>query len=221
MTPAERLFIALDCGADHAMRVVLDTLRLGVGYKIGPILLTQSEGGAVLAMLRHARARVFMDFKLRDTASVIARVIDGMAETGIHMATVFGRASALDAAVAGRGSRPNPLLLAVANLSDSTMPNGEHFLANWLGQGGDGVVLSAKDDKQTMAGTIVMPGVRLAGDHFAGGHTRTFTPAEALAFGASHLVVGRPIVQADSPREATVLYLDAIAAVIRPRPAAG
>ena len=74
---------------------------------------------------------------------------------------------------------------------------------NAIGAGLRGVVCSAQEAAPVRGrigkdSWIVIPGIRRAGDS-AGDQIRTATPAEAVLAGATHLVVGRPILQADEP----------------------
>jgi orotidine-5'-phosphate decarboxylase len=84
--------------------------------------------------------------------------------------------------------------------------------------GCDGIVCSGEEVATVAArwpgGTFVIPGLRPAGSDL-GDQKRVLTPAEALARGASLLVIGRPITGAADPREAA----RAIAASLAPRPA--
>jgi orotidine-5'-phosphate decarboxylase len=57
---------------------------------------------------------------------------------------------------------------------------------------------------------IVVPGIRRAGDAL-GDQVRTADPASAVRAGATHLVVGRPILQAAAPADAIARFQDAIA----------
>jgi len=72
----------------------------------------------------------------------------------------------------------------------------------------DGVVASAKEAAKIRQAVpddflVVTPGIRMAGDD-VGDQKRIATPANALSDGASHIVVGRPITQADDPKAAAL-----------------
>jgi orotidine-5'-phosphate decarboxylase len=83
-----------------------------------------------------------------------------------------------------------------------------------LASGCQGVVASAREAASLRAElgndfVIVTPGVRLAGS----GHddqARVVTPAEAIAAGATHIVVGRPITEAADPATAAKAILEQI-----------
>jgi orotidine-5'-phosphate decarboxylase len=72
-----------------------------------------------------------------------------------------------------------------------------------LANGCQGIVSSAREASTLRAElgnqfAIVTPGVRPAGGD-VGDQVRVVTPAEAIASGASHIVVGRPITEAADP----------------------
>jgi orotidine-5'-phosphate decarboxylase len=58
---------------------------------------------------------------------------------------------------------------------------------------------------------IVVPGIRRPGDP-AGDQVRTASPAEAVGQGATHLVVGRPILDSTDPRATLSEFLSVLAA---------
>lgn len=84
--------------------------------------------------------------------------------------------------------------------------------------GMDGVVCSSKEIESIRAACgadfiLVVPGIRPAGAAH-GDQKRVMTPAAAITSGASCLVVGRPIVQAEAPVEAAKAILDEIAGAV-------
>ena len=131
----------------------------------------------------------------------------------------------LRAAVEAAASAPRPpLILAVTVLT--SLSDGD--LAE-IGMGGQvrgqvlrlaalarnagcgGVVASAQEARELRQElgsgfAIVTPGVRLAGED-QGDQARVVTPAQAMAAGASHIVVGRPITGAVEPAEAAKVIL--------------
>jgi len=122
----------------------------------------------------------------------------------------------LRAAVDAAKARPELMVLAVTVLTSmdendirsigmqGTAQDSVVRLANLaLASGCPGVVASAREasalrSKLGYAFAVVTPGVRSLGGN-VGDQVRVVTPAEAIAAGASHLVVGRPITEAADP----------------------
>ena len=135
----------------------------------------------------------------------------------------------MEAAVKGRRDR-NLKLLAVTVMKNLTqddlaeqgvqMDAGElvvHRASLAEEAGFDGVIASGQEAAAIRAATgkdflIVTPGIRPAGAEVAD-QARVLTPAKAIAAGATHLVVGRPITQAEDPGAAAAAIVTEIAAV--------
>lgn len=222
-TPDLRLIVALDPPhVPHALAGEAMAERLGdaVGfYKIGLGMLT--GGGLALAMaLKDRGKRVFLDLKLFDIGATVEAAVAGLAGFGPDFLTVHGDPSVVRAAARGRG-RAETRILAVtvltsldrADLDEAMIAPGAvgavaaERARRALAAGADGVICSALEAAAVRAlpeaagRLIVCPGVRPAGEA-AGDQKRIATPAAALAAGADHVVVGRPIVAAADPAAA-------------------
>lgn len=222
-----QILAALDVDTAEAAHALADTLRGAVGgFKIGSRLFT-SHGPSIVESLVARGDRVFLDLKFHDIPNTVAGAVAAATRLGVWMVNVHasgGHAmmkAACDAAdaEASRLSRPRPLVIAVTmltSLSEETM--GEigvgGAMASQVGRlavlaqsaGLDGVVASAQEialirNRCGKMFEIVTPGIRSASDD-KGDQRRTMTAAEALAAGASYLVVGRPIIAAADPRAA-------------------
>jgi len=208
----DRLIVGLDVASvDEALAVVEELGDTVSFYKIGYQLAF--AGGLELARRLVADGKqVFLDMKLLDIDNTVARGVEAVAGMGVAMLTVHAYPKAMRAAVeAARGA---PLrLLAVTVLTSMDAPDmaeagyacdprtlvlrrAEQALAAGMG----GIVCSAAEAAavrrivgQDMA--VVTPGIRPAGAAH-GDQKRVMAPAEALAAGASHLVVARPVVAA-------------------------
>ena len=208
----DRLIVGLDVASVDEARAVVEELGDTVSfYKIGYQLAF--AGGLELARRLVADGKqVFLDMKLLDIDNTVARGVEAVAGMGVAMLTVHAYPKAMRAAVeAARGA---PLrLLAVTVLTSMDAPDmaeagyacdprtlvlrrAEQALAAGMG----GIVCSAAEAAavrrivgQDMA--VVTPGIRPAGAAH-GDQKRVMAPAEALAAGASHLVVARPVVAA-------------------------
>jgi orotidine-5'-phosphate decarboxylase len=235
----DQLLVALDVETgDQALRLA-DSLRGSVGgFKIGSRLFT-AEGPAIVRSLADNGDRVFLDLKYHDIPSTVGAAVAAATGLGVWMVNVHAsggtammraaREAAHDAAA--RRNVPPPLVIAVTVLTSMTRVSlretgividlGDQVLrlAELTKEAGlDGVVASPREtplirDRFGAGFTIVNPGIR--GD--TAGETkddqeRTMTPAEAVAAGASYIVVGRPIIAAQDPQMAARAIVDSLGA---------
>jgi len=216
--PRQRLIVALDVStAAAAQKIVTAVGDSALTYKVGMQLYT-AEGPQVVRDLLASGRRVFLDLKYHDIPNTVAGAVKEAAKLGVSMLTVHaaGSGKMLRAAVEAAQARPGLMVLAVTVLTsldtydldkigirgsveDSVVRLATIALAN----GCQGAVASAREASTLRAElgndfAIVTPGVRPAGSS-AGDQVRIVTPAEAIAAGASHIVVGRPITEAADP----------------------
>ena len=212
----DRLLVALDVDSAAQARALADRLRGAVGgFKIGSRLFT-SEGPALVDELVARGDRVFLDLKFHDIPNTVAGAVAAATRLGVWMlnvhasggSTMMRAARAAADEEAARRSRPAPLVIAVTMLTsldqqalaDIGMTEGMAAQVGRLAalteaSGLDGVVASAHeiDIIRRRCGrqfAIVTPGIRGAADP-RGDQSRTMTAADALAAGATYLVVGQ------------------------------
>jgi len=213
-----RLIVALDVSsATQAQNIVAAVADSAFCYKVGMQLYT-AEGPQVVRDLVAAGRRVFLDLKYHDIPNTVAAAVAEAARLGVSMLTVHaaGGGKMLRAAAAAASAQPGLIVLGVTVLTSLT----DHDLyqlgvvdevedqvlrlaALALANGCTGVVAAAREAsllRSKLPGdfAIVTPGVRPAGSA-AGDQARVVTPAEAIAAGATHIVVGRPITEARDP----------------------
>jgi orotidine-5'-phosphate decarboxylase len=222
---APKLMLALDLpNCDDARRMVTMLEGLPLIYKIGLELIY--TGGLDLARELIAEGRsVFLDAKLLDIPNTVERAAGSAAALGVSFVTVHGAdRKTLDAAMRGRGASAMKLLavtvltsLDAADLKEQgiTEASLDEMVLRRAAQaaeaGFDGVVASPREARairQRLGDRllIVTPGIRPAGA-VAGDQARIATPAEAIAAGANHIVVGRAITKAGDPRAAALAIL--------------
>jgi len=217
--PRQRLIVALDVSTGEAARKIVAAVGdSALTYKVGMQLYT-AEGPPIVRELVASGRRIFLDLKYHDIPNTVGAAVSAAAKLGVSMLTVHaaGGGKMLRAATeAAEKVNPNLLVLAVTVLtslddadlgilgvrggvSDQVLRLAALALAN----GCRGIVASAHEcealrEEFGREFVIVTPGVRPAGS----GHddqARVVTPAEAIAAGASHIVVGRPITEASDP----------------------
>jgi len=221
----DQLLVALDVDTAAKARALADQLRGAVGgFKIGNRLFT-SEGPALVEELAARGDRVFLDLKFHDIPNTVAGAVTAATRLGVWMLNVHasGGSVMMRAArtaadeEAGRLSRPAPLVIAVTMLTSLdqqalTEIGLQASVAEQVGRlaalteaaGLDGVVASPQEidiirRRCGHAFAIVTPGIRGVSDQ-RGDQSRTLSAHDALAAGASYIVVGRPIVEAADPR---------------------
>ncbi len=220
----DRLIVALDMpGIEEAQRLIATLDQAVSFYKVGLELLF--TGGLDLARSLKAQGkRVFLDMKLLDIGNTVERAVSNAKELGVDFLTVHGHdLKTLRAAVAGRGSSHLKLLAVtvLTNLTeDDLRQQGLHMspadlvlhrarLAHEAGF--DGVIASGQEAARIREAVgpgflIVTPGIRLPGST-TDDQERVMTPDHAITAGADHIVVGRPITQADDPSISAEAFL--------------
>lgn len=230
LAPEERIICALDLPTlDEALRLV-DSLDGSVSwFKIGMELFT-SEGPRAVESVLGRGAGVFLDLKYHDIPATAERAIEAAGALGVSLLTVHasGGPAMLEACARGRDRcQSPPAVLAVTVLTSldaaalSAIGMERAVEAQVLRAGGlareagiDGLVASPREVASLRRELgedilIVTPGVRLAsGGH--DDHARAETPQTAVRDGADLLVIGRPIRDAEDPREAARVFAQAI-----------
>lgn len=227
--PRDRLIVALDVPTHDAALGWVDRLGERVSfYKVGLELFTAC-GPKIIEDLVARQKRVFLDLKLHDIPNTVAATVRVLARTGAHLTTLHasGGPAMLKAAVeAVEGSHLKLLAVTVlTSLSQDDLAADGHGqtlsglveLRSMMAKiaGVHGIVcspLEAQAARQIVGPDrlIVTPGVRAAGPR-SDDQQRTATAAAAIAAGASHVVVGRPITQADDPLAAVDAILTELA----------
>ncbi len=230
------LIVALDVSsATRAQEIVAAVGESAFCYKVGMQLYT-AEGPQVVRDLVAAGRHVFLDLKYHDIPNTVAAAVREAARLGVSMLTVHasGGSKMLRAATdAARSVKPDLVVLAVTvltSLTDHDLDNlgvhgrvGDQVLrlaALALANGCQGVVAPARDTARLRTElkddfVIVTPGVRPLGTAPAD-QARVVTPREAMAAGATHIVVGRPITEAPDPGAEARAILAEIGSALQP-----
>ena len=219
MDPRQRLIVALDVSTAAAARKIVAAVGDSAhAYKVGMQLYT-AEGPAIVRDLIGSGRRVFLDLKYHDIPNTAGAAVRVAADLGVSMLTIHasGGGKMIRAAVeAAQATKPDLLVLAVTVLTSlddvelgklgvrgAVLDQVLRLAALALSNGCKGVVASAHEAAALREEfgndfAIVTPGVRPAGSG-AQDQARVVTPAEAIAAGSSHIVVGRPITDTLDP----------------------
>lgn len=225
--PADRIIVALDgMDADQALAFALSIPELR-WVKVGLELFT-AAGPQVVRQLRGEGKRVFLDLKFHDIPATMAGACRSAARLGAELMTVhacagsealrMAQAAAQEGALAA-GLEP-PILLAVTVLTswdatrfanelsiDATMETYVEQMSTLAASAGLGGCVCSPLEAAALRSAhpepfaLVTPGIRPAGSA-CGDQARVMTPAQAVAAGATQLVIGRPITAAADPLEA-------------------
>lgn len=235
MTNDSYLIVALDTPSLEVARKLLKELKgIVTFYKIGFELFT-AHGWEAVELVWQAGGRVFLDLKLHDIPTTVAKTVAVICEHEVEMFTVHALGGLemmkrtremIDERV--KTGKRKPLALGVTLLTSHT----ESDLSKELGiertlneevlalarlvkkAGLDGVISSPQETDLLRKEfprdfLIVTPGVRPEGVA-KGDQKRTFAPQAAKDAGADYLVIGRPITAAANPRKEAVTILNAL-----------
>jgi orotidine-5'-phosphate decarboxylase len=222
----DKILVALDVESRATAMQLADTLRGAVGgFKIGSRLFT-AEGPAMVRALTDRGDRVFLDLKYHDIPNTVATAVAAATELGVWMVNVHaaGGTAMMRAArtaaqeTAAKRNVAAPLVIAVTVLTSLNQAALTEIgiaielmdqvlrLAELTKEAGlDGIVASPRETAAVRRRcgaefAVVTPGIRGgAAAATKGDQERTMTPAEAIAAGASYLVIGRPVIEASDP----------------------
>lgn len=222
------VILALDLPGDDARRL-LDRIPGLRWVKVGSILFAR-EGPDLVRELVDRGLQVFLDLKWHDIPNTVAGAVAAARDLGVRMATVhtLGGSAMLEAAARAAGDSlgivgvtvltshtPDSFSAAVGRQGVVVLDEVQRLVAVARGAGLRGVVCSPHEAAVARAALpasawIVVPGIRRPSDA-SGDQARTATPREAALQGATHLVVGRPILASPDPHtvfEELTLSLD-------------
>lgn len=213
----DRLVVALDVPTVARALQVLDMLGEAVTfYKVGLELLADPDVGVLLATLQQRHKKIFLDLKLHDIPRTVAAAVRGWCSRGIHCLTVHVAAGIVEAAVAAAAGRCGVLGVTVLTSlvpQDLMVDDAAGLRAVVLERarmaqqaGCAGVVASGLEVAMLREAlgpslAVYVPGIREAGAA-SDDQRRVVSAKEAMAAGADHLIVGRPILGAPDPLQA-------------------
>jgi orotidine-5'-phosphate decarboxylase len=219
------LILALDLPRAADALALLERVPRVQWVKLGPVLMTR-EGPGVIRSLLERGLKVFLDLKWHDIPNTVAGAVTAAREMGVTMVTVhaLGGRAMLDAAVVAAGGELDLIGVTVLTSFDAAgysrslgrtdvalAQEVERLALAAVESGLRGVVCSAKEvsllrQRLGPAPYLVVPGIR-GGSDPAADQSRVATARDAAGSGATHLVVGRPVLQAADPAAAVEALL--------------
>jgi orotidine-5'-phosphate decarboxylase len=231
-----QLILALDLETFERARQLIDDVEDSVDiFKVGSQMFT-AYGPFIIRYLQSKGKKVFLDLKFHDIPNTVASAVKSAVSLSlspnndpgfapVFMLTVHtaGGKEMLEAAVQAAKSQaqtlgvPRPLIVGVTVLTSTVQDTGTQELvlqrARLAKQAAlDGVVASVEEAAMIRKELgpeflIVTPGIRPA-EASLDDQKRVATPKIAIEQGSNFLVVGRPIIQAASPRAAALKILE-------------
>jgi orotidine-5'-phosphate decarboxylase len=212
------IFVAIDTPElDRAIALAEAVRHHAGGVKLG-LEFFSAQGPDGVRRIRGLGLPVFLDVKLHDIPNTVAKAVEALAPLEPAIVTVHaagGRAMLQAAKAAAPASTKVVGVTVLTSLDESDLvaTGVQNSPADQVARlarlardaGIDGIVCSGAEVAQAHAswrdGFFVVPGVRPAGAD-VGDQKRVVTPAQAMADGASVLVIGRPITGAADPARA-------------------
>ncbi len=225
----ERLIFAMDVPkCDQAKALAEDLGDSVIFYKLGLELMMSGGYFELLDWLLARQKKVFCDLKFFDIPATVGAAVRQLKDRGATYVTVHGNQSIMQAAAQNKGESLKVLGVTVLTSLDRGDLDDLGFdcdigalvlsrARRALEAGCDGVISSGLEvamlrehlDAKLL---VVTPGIRPVDNKPEGDQKRVVTVEKALASGADHIVIGRPIRDADSPRAAAEAIQMTIAA---------
>lgn len=224
----DRLIFAMDVAdCDRARRLAEELGDAVTFYKLGLELMMSGGYFELMEWMLAQGKKVFADLKFFDIPATVGAAVRQLRERGANFVTVHGNQAIMEAAAANKGEHLKVLAVTVLTSLDRgdlddlgfACDVGELVLSRArrsLEAGCDGVISSGLEVQALRREVdhrlvVVTPGIRPVDNVPSGDQKRVVGVAQAFRNGADHIVVGRPIRDADSPRQAA----ESIQATIR------
>jgi len=225
----ERLIFAMDVpDADRARSLATELGDSVKFYKLGLELMMAGGYFELLDWLVERDKRVFVDLKFFDVPATVGRAVSRLTDRGVSFATVHGNQSIMEAAAQAKGDVKILAVTVLTSLDRGDLDDlgfdcdvGELVLSRArraLEAGCDGVVSSGLEAPRLREAIdprllVVTPGIRPVDNRPTDDQKRVVSVEQAFINGADHIVVGRPIRDAESPRAAAEAIQQTIAGV--------
>ncbi len=223
---SDRLIFAVDVPEVEQAKDLVTQLGPSVDFfKIGMELMMTGDYFELLDWLVERDKKVFVDLKLFDVPATVSKAIKRLSKRGAYFTTIHGNQSMMEAAAAEKGDLKVLAVTALTSLDRGDLDDLGFDCAvedlvisrarRAYESGVDGIVASglelpsirkALEDKIL----IVTPGIRPVENRQTDDQKRVVTVERAFQDGADYIVVGRPIQNADNPREAAELIQESI-----------
>ncbi len=237
MTPKDipardRLIFAMDVPSCDRARALAEELGDAITfYKIGLELMMSGEYFELLEWLLARDKKVFCDLKFFDIPATVGSAVRQLKDRGATFVTVHGNRSIMEAAAENKGDTLKVLGVTVLTSLDRGDLDDLGFdcdvgalvlsrARQALESGCDGVISSGLEvpklrefvDEKLL---VISPGIRPVDNKPVGDQKRVVTIETAVSNGADHIVVGRPIRDAESPRAAAEAMQASIASAVQ------
>ena len=223
---SDRLIFAVDVPEVEQAKDLVTQLGPSVDFfKIGMELMMTGDYFELLDWLVERDKKVFVDLKLFDVPATVSKAIKRLSKRGAYFTTIHGNQSMMEAAAAEKGDLKVLAVTALTSLDRGDLDDLGFDCAvedlvisrarRAYESGVDGIVASglelpsirkAVEDKIL----IITPGIRPVENRQTDDQKRVVTVERAFQDGADYIVVGRPIQNADNPREAAELIQESI-----------
>jgi len=229
----ERLIFAMDVPDCDQARQLAEELGPAVNfYKLGLELMMTGGYFDLVDWLLARDKKVFCDLKFFDIPATVGSAVRQLKDRGAAFVTVHGNRSIMEAAAENKGDSLKVLGVTVLTSLDRGDLDDLGFACDVealvlsrakqaLESGCDGVISSGLEVPRLREFVgrkliVVSPGIRPVDNRPVGDQKRVVTVETAFRNGCDYIVVGRPIRDADSPRQAAEAIQATIAAEVGP-----
>ena len=229
----QRLIVALDFPSTEGARRLVAQLDNSVNfYKVGLELFMAGGYFEFVDELAAAGKQVFVDLKFFDVPATVGRAVERLQHRNISFVTVHGNDGIMQAAAASKGDLKILAVTVLTSLDRGDLDDlgfqcdVEELVLSRARRaihcGCDGVVASGHEaarlrDQLGDRLMIVIPGIRPVEN--TDDQKRTVTVEDAFSHGADYIVVGRPIRDADNPRQvAETIQREIVSTLMSARP---